>query len=129
LFVLYPAAGVALGLADPLLGQVVRQIGLRLGVATAVSVNVLLPLVAVGLGVLLVRIALAWLGAVTMSLAFIAGLAVRYPPRGQAWSLADMLAAVPPVLVLAMFGYAVLGTAAVLITRATRSATTPEESA
>ena len=45
--VAYPAVGLGLGLADPALGRVAQQLGTKPGVATAVSVNVNLPLAAV----------------------------------------------------------------------------------
>lgn len=108
----YPAAGLLLGLADPLLGRVAQQLGVRPGVATAVSVNLLLPLAAVALGVAHGRLGRALLGAAAMTLGLIAGLAVNYH-SGRELSLAD----VPPVLVAAAIGYAVLGSAAALIRR------------
>jgi hypothetical protein len=115
----YPLAGLVLGLADPWLGQVARQLGTKPGVATAVTVNLLLPLVAVALGLARPRLGSAWLGAVTMTLGLIAGLATQYGGL-QNWTPAGLLAAVRPVLVLALLGYAVLGTLTVLAVRAWR---------
>jgi len=42
----YAACGLTLGLADPLFGQQVLRLGLKPGMATALTVNVLLPLAA-----------------------------------------------------------------------------------
>ena len=110
----YPAAGLFLGLADPLFGRLVQQLGMKPGVATAVSVNVLLPLVAVALGVTYPRLASVWAGAVFMTVGFGLGLAAQYH-HGE-WSLAD----VPPVLVAAALGYAAIGTIALAVTRLRR---------
>jgi hypothetical protein len=110
----YPATGLFLGLADPLLGRLVQQLGTKPGVATAISVNVLLPLVAVALGVAYPRLASVWAGAVCMTVGFGLGLAAQYH-HGE-WSLAD----VPPVLVAAALGYAAVGTIALAITRLRR---------
>jgi hypothetical protein len=112
----YPATGLVLGLADPLLGRLARQLGTKPGVATAVSVNLLLPLAAVLLGIASARLRGAWLGAVTMTLGLGVGLAVQYH-SGLEWSPTALPGAVPPVLVAAAVGYAVLGTVAVLVAR------------
>jgi hypothetical protein len=117
---LYLLGGLALGLADPQLGRGAQQLGVRPGLATAVSVNLLLPLLAVVLAVTCPRLATAWLGAVGLAGGFALGLAfVYWPPRP--WDAAALLRAVPPVLVLACLGYAVLGTLAALVTRAVGS--------
>jgi hypothetical protein len=118
----YPACGLVLGLADPFLGQLAQQAGTRPGVATAVSVNLLLPLAAVALGLACPRLTGVWLGAAAMTLGFLAGLAVRYPGGIPDWSLAGILGAVPPVLVAAALGYGVLGTVAALFVWARRRA-------
>jgi hypothetical protein len=117
----YPAAGLVFGLADPLLGSMVGHLGLKPGVATAVSVNLLLPLVAVGLALLCPRLGSVWLGAVTMTLALIAGLAAQYGAAIKDWSPVALVMAVPPVLVAALFGYALLGTVAALVGRGWRA--------
>jgi hypothetical protein len=109
--------GLALGLADPTLGQLEQQLGTKPGVATAVSVNLLMPLAAVILSLAVVRLWSAWLGACTLTLGFLAGLALRYPARIPDGSLAEFLRSVPPILVAATLGYAVLGTLAVLARR------------
>src|SRR5262249_61909508 len=88
-----PAAGLLLGLGDPLLGRLVQQLGMKPGVATAMSVNVLLPLVAIALGVACPRLVSVWAGAVCMAVGPGPGLAVPYH-RG-AW----FLPAMPPLLV------------------------------
>src|SRR6476469_8630932 len=106
----YPALGLALGLADPWLGSVAQRLGSKPGVATAVSVNLLLPLAAVALGFAHARLIFAWLGAVALALGFACGLAVQYPAGVRDWSVAGVLASIPPVLVIAACGYAVLGT-------------------
>jgi hypothetical protein len=113
----YLVGGLVLGLADPNLGRWIQQLGTRPGVATAVSVNVLLPLLAVALGVICPRLGTVWLGALVMAGAFAAGLAVRYLPAGP-WDVAGFMSAIPPVLVMACVGYAILGTIAALVTRA-----------
>jgi hypothetical protein len=117
----YPAAGLVLGLADPVLGRVAQQAGMKPGVATAVSVNLLLPLVAVGLGLARPRLGSVWLGAFTMTLGLIAGLAAAYAGGIKDWSPVALVAAVPPVLVMALIGYAVFGTMVVLAARAWRA--------
>jgi hypothetical protein len=114
----YPVSGLALGLADPVLGRLASQLGTKPGMATAVSVNLLLPLVAVVLGLAHGRVGRAWLGAAAMTLGLVAGLAARYAGGGGDWSLAGVLGAVRPVLVLAGLGYGVLGTIAALVVRA-----------
>ncbi len=111
----YPLLGLALGLADPGLGHLAQKWGVNPGVATAVSVNVLLPLAAVALGLAHARLGFAWLGAAAMTLGLILGLAVNY---GQNWSFTGVLRSVPPVLVVAAFGYAILGSVAAVALRA-----------
>jgi hypothetical protein len=111
----YPAAGLFLGLADPLLGRLVQQLGMKPGVATAMSVNAFLPLVAVTLGVAYPRLVSVWAGAVCMTVGFGLGLAAPYH-HGE-WSLAE----VPPVLVAAALGYAAVGTITLAVPRLRRS--------
>jgi hypothetical protein len=110
----YPVSGLALGLADPVLGQAAGRLGVRPGLATFASVNLILPAVAVALGLAHARVAVAWLGAAAMTLGLTAGLAVRNFAGAGGWSLGGLLGAVPPVLVAAGVGYGVLGTAAAL---------------
>ena len=112
----YPVIGLVLGLADPDLGRVAQQFGVRPGVATAISVNLLLPLAAVGLACVHARVRTAWLGAAGLTIGLIAGLAVRYSAVINQ-PISNMLAAIPPVLVVAMFGYAALGTVAAVMAR------------
>jgi hypothetical protein len=114
----YPAIGLGLGLADPSLGRVAQQLGAKPGAATAVSVNLLLPLAAVALGLAHPRVRSAWLGAAALALGFALGLAAQYPAAVRDWSAAGVLSSVPPVLVAAAFGYAVLGTIAACARRA-----------
>jgi hypothetical protein len=111
----YPALGLLLGLADSLLGRLAQQLGTRPGVATAVSVNLLLPLAAVALGIAYPRVGSVLLGAVSMTFGLVVGLAVNYH-GGKEWSPIAVLTAIPPVLVAAAIGYAVLGTMAALVT-------------
>ncbi len=115
----YVAGGLALGVADSLLGRVAQQAGLRPGVATAVSVNALMPLLAVTLAVLCPLVRTAWGGAVGMTLALIAGLACAHPL--PAWDPGTLLRAIHPVLAVAWLGYGILGTIAALATRAVRA--------
>jgi hypothetical protein len=109
--------GITLGLADPLLSHWVQQRGFRPGLATAVSVNMLLPLLTVGLGVVHRRVGTALLGAAGMTLGFLLGLAFEYPPP-RPWDATLLLRSIPPVLAIACAGYAVLGTLTALATRA-----------
>jgi hypothetical protein len=114
----YPLVGLTLGLADPYLGRLAQALGSRPGVATAVSVNLLLPLAAVALGVAYARFWSVWLGALTMTLGFTVGLACQYAQRPPDGPLEAVTGAIHPILVAAMFGYAALGTGAVLAMRA-----------
>jgi hypothetical protein len=113
LLAFYGLGGLALGVADPWFGHWVRSAGWRPGLATAASVNVVLPLLAVGLAVAHRRLGVAWVGAVAMAAGFHLGLAVAYP-KGHGWGVVELIRAVPPVLVLACAGYAVIGTLCVL---------------
>src|SRR5690242_3932925 len=99
----YLLGGLGLGLADPQLRQVMQQLGIKPGVATAINVNLILPLLAIVLGLVHRRLLAACFGAVGMTAAFVLGLAVAYP-RAQPWDAATLLRAVPPVLVIACLG-------------------------
>jgi hypothetical protein len=116
---IYLLGGLALGLADRPLGLLMQQLGARPGLATSTSVNVLLPLLAIALGVACPRLVMAWLGAVGMTGSFIFGLALVHPPAAP-WNAATLLAAVRPVQVIACLGYAILGTVAALVARGWR---------
>jgi hypothetical protein len=96
----------------------VQQFGVKPGVATAVSVNLLMPLAAVGLGLAHGRSLWAWIGAVMMTLSFITGLGAQYTAgiRDSSWT--GIFGSIPPILVVATLGYAVLGTVAVWVRRA-----------
>src|SRR6266849_3621233 len=90
----YLAVGFALGLIDPLLRQVPAQLGFdKAGLATAASVNVFLPLLAIGLGVVCPRLASAIFGGIGMAVAHSLGLAVNYFP-GPQWDPITLLRAV-----------------------------------
>jgi uncharacterized membrane protein required for colicin V production len=117
LFPTYVIGGLALGLADPLFGRWVQQLGFRPGFATAGSVNILLPLLAISLGVVHRRISSAIYGAAGITLGFLFGLANEYPPP-RPWDIALFLHSIPPVLLVACVGYAVLGTLTALVARA-----------
>ncbi len=118
LLLAYPVCGLALGLADPSLCGLAGQAGVKPGVATGVSVDVLLPLVAVALGLGHGRLWAAWAGAVGLALGFTAGLVVCYPAGVREWSPLGLLDSIPPVMALAAVGYAGLGTVAALVSRA-----------
>jgi hypothetical protein len=118
---IYPLFGLALGLADPALGTVVQQLGIKAGAATAISVNMLMPVAAVALGLVWARVGSAWFGAALMTLGFVIGLAIRYSTANQGWSLVGIPRSIPPVLIVAGLGYAVLGTFAALIGRGWRT--------
>jgi hypothetical protein len=113
----YPLAGLVLGLVDPAFHQAVGQLGIKPGLATAATVNVLLPLVALALGAVYPRVWSACLGALAMTLGLLVGLAVCYNPPLVAPKPWGLLLAVPPVLVAACVGYAVLGTVAAVVSR------------
>jgi hypothetical protein len=117
LFSIYVIGGLALGLADPRFGRCVQQLGFRPGFATAASVNILLPLLAISLGAVHRRISTSLYGAACMTLGFLFGLAFEYPPP-RPWDVALFLHTIPPVLVVACVGYAVLGTLTALVARA-----------
>jgi hypothetical protein len=112
----YLLGGLILGVGDLDLGQLVQQLGARPGFATALSVNVLLPLLAIGLGVAIPLLRTAWLGAIGMTAAYIVGLAIVHPPARPV-SIVALLGSVPPVLVMACLSYGVLGTLAALAAR------------
>jgi len=116
----YAVGGLVLGLADATLGRAVGQFGMRPGLATAASVNLILPALAVGLALARPRLAMAWLGALVMILAFTLGLAGAHP-RANGWEIGPLMRAIPPVLVMAGLGYAVLGSLAVLVAREARA--------
>jgi hypothetical protein len=118
---LYLLGGFALGLADLPLGEGVRQLGVKPGWATAASVNLLLPLIAVGLGAAFPRLSMAWLGALAMTASYVLGLALVHPPKG--WDVGSIVRSIPPVLVVACLGYALLGTLAVVVARRIRKST------
>jgi hypothetical protein len=123
----YAACGLVLGLADPLLGRLAVQLGVRPGMATAATVNVLLPLAAAVLALGHGRIAGACLGAALMTLGLVAGLAINYPSGVRDWSPLGILASMPPVLVLAGFGYAAVGTITVFGAWSFRNRRSPGE--
>jgi hypothetical protein len=118
---LYILGGLILGMVDPQLGRwVQQQFGVKPGFATAVSVNLFLPLLAIGLAVLCPRLTTALLGALSLAGAYTLGLAIVYPP--PAWDLVTLLRAVPPIMVAACIGYAVLGCLTVFVTRGVKKA-------
>jgi hypothetical protein len=113
----YLLGGLFLGLADPQLGWVALQLGFaKPGVATAVCVNLVLPLLAIGLGLTQPRLPTALFGGIGMAVAYGLGLAINYPPP-QPWDGSTLLGSVKPVLVVACVGYVVLGVAAKFVTR------------
>jgi hypothetical protein len=122
--VIFAIGGLSLGLADTAFGQVFQQRGVKPGMATAMTVNVLLPLLTICLGVMHPRLIINWLGTIAMTVAYVLGLAILYLPNGAA-DVAAVVAAVPPVIVLAFFAYLVLGTAAVVLTRCVSRSGTP----
>jgi hypothetical protein len=112
----YLLGGLGLGLADPQLRHVVKLLGIKPGVATAINVNLFLPLLAIVLGLVHRRLLAACFGAVGMTVAFVLGLAFVHPPA-QPWDAATLFRAVPPVLVIACLGYSLLGSLAALVAR------------
>jgi hypothetical protein len=112
----YVLVGLALGLANRELSQCAQLLGMRPGLATAANVNLLLPLLAIALGVAYPRLATVWLGAVCLTAAFLVGLALIHPPP-QPWNAVTLLGSVHPILVIACVGYGILGTMAALISR------------
>jgi hypothetical protein len=115
----YLLGGFLLGLADPLFGRWVQTLGVKPGVATAISVNLLLPLLAIVLAAGVPRLASVWLGALLTTSAFAAGLAVNYSPRPL--EIGALVRSIPPVLVLACLGYGVLGTLIAKVVREMRT--------
>jgi hypothetical protein len=116
--VAYVGLGLALGLCDPSFGRIPQQFALKPGLATAVSVNLLMPCAAIAIGLLHGRLVLAWVGAVIMSCGFIAGLGVQYAVGIREWSWTSILGSIPPILVVATLGYACLGSVAVWVRQA-----------
>jgi hypothetical protein len=119
---MYPLCGLALGLVNPLFGSWVVHLGaIKPGVATAISVNILLPAVALGLAVACPRVWTALVGAVGLSAGFALGVGIMHPPAAPV-TVAAVVGSIRPVMVLACVGYAVVGVVAALVTRAvTRS--------
>jgi hypothetical protein len=117
LFPIYLIGGLGLGLADPMLCHWVQQLDFRPGLATAASVNILLPLLTIGLGVAHRRVRTALLGAACMTLGLLVGFVIEYPPL-RPWDVALLLGSIPPVLAMACVGYAFLGTLTALLARA-----------
>ena len=117
---LYVLGGLAFGLADHRLGHWVGEFGMKPGLATAASVNVFLPLLVVGLAVARPNLGTAWLGAIALTSAFVFGLAIVYP-QAHRGDVVALIRAVPPVLVMACLGYAIIGTLSVLFTRSMRN--------
>ena len=116
-FPAYLLIGFFLGLIDPHLGRRFSQLGLRPGLATAVCVNLLMPLVAISLSFIYSRVGAVWLGALGMTCFYFFGLSIAYaPPNG--WEISTLVRAVPPVLVFACLGYGILGTMTVWAIRA-----------
>jgi hypothetical protein len=119
---MYPICGLALGLINPLFGDWVVHLGaVKPGVATAISVNMLMPALALALAVAYPRLWTAIVGAVAMSAGFVLGMTVMHPP-GQPLDVFGVLGSIRPVLVLACAGYAILGVVAVLVTRTVKKA-------
>jgi hypothetical protein len=116
LFPIYVLGGIAIGLAGPVLGRWVQQLGFRPGLATAAIVNIFLPLLTISLGVAHRRVGTALLGAACMTFGFLLGLAIEYPPP-RPWDVAILLHSIAPVLVIASVGYAVLGILTALAAR------------
>lgn len=113
----YVLCGLVLGLADPLLGRAALQVGFaKPGLATAACVNLVLPLLAISLGVLHPRLATALSGGILMGAAYTIGLLINYLP-GPPWDVALLFNPKLAILIMASLGYDVLGTAAALITR------------
>jgi hypothetical protein len=112
----YLLCGLIPGMADGALGGLARQLGVRPGWATALIVNIFLPLAAVGLGAAVPLLRTVWVGAVVMTAAYIAGLAISHPP-GAPMNLAALPALVHPILVVACAGYGVIGTCTALARR------------
>jgi hypothetical protein len=121
----YAGWGLSLGFADPYMGRLAQAMGTKPGVATAVSVNVLLPFAAVVLGLVVARVGVALVGAAAMTAGFIGGLAAQYGSGLRDASLVGVLGSIPLVLVLATIGYGVLGVGAAIVGRAWRKTPAP----
>ena len=113
----YCMMGLLLGFLDPWLGQAAQWLGTKPGAATAVSVNIVLPGVALLLGFIYGRMASVWLGALCLTAGFLIGLAWNYATGIRDWSPSAVFQAIPPVLVAATLGYAVLGMLSALAAR------------
>ena len=113
----YVIGGLVLGLADPWFGGLFRTLGVKPGLATAASVNLVMPVLAVGLAAIRPRIGTTLGGVVGMVGGFLVGLAAVYGREGW-WNPLELARGVSPVLVLASVGYAVIGTLTVLALRA-----------
>ena len=122
--VIFAIGGLSLGLADTAFGRVFQQQGVKPGLATATTVNILLPLLTICLGVVHPRLIVNWLGTVVMTIAYVLGLATLYLPQGAA-DVGAVVAAVPPLIVMAFLAYLVLGTAAVVLTHCVSKSGTP----
>ncbi|MFL5243264.1 MAG: hypothetical protein ACJ8FY_14255 [Gemmataceae bacterium] len=105
---IYLLAGLCLGLLDPEACRWIGGLGVKPGLATALSVNGLMPLLAVLLGIAFPRFGTALIGAVALTWGFLVGLMIRYTPD-NAWNVGELLRSVPPLLLAACLAYAVIG--------------------
>jgi hypothetical protein len=122
IFPLYLLGGLIPGLADGEFGRLMQALKPMAGMATAFSVNIVLPLVAAGLAVAVPRLRTVWAGVITMTAGYIIGLAIVHPPVGPVKVL-ELPRLVPPVLVLACFGYCIVGTMTAMVIRVRRRRT------
>jgi len=109
----YLACGFATGVVP--LQQVAAGAGLRPGVGTAVGVNILLPLFALGVAIWRPRHATAWAGGFLLALGFFVGAMVRVEPRAWAWTPNLALHVGHPILIAAAIGCGVVGSFGVFV--------------
>jgi len=112
----YALGGLLLGFCNRPLNMIAMRFGIRAGIGTALTVNALMPLLAIGLAIFHRRVGIAWLGAVTMTLLFHLAMTLVQNRDVTQWTPRTSITSIHPVLVVGCIGYGVLGTIAAIIT-------------
>lgn len=120
ILVLYLLCGVGIG-AGPFQSMAAQWLG-RAGLGTFFVVNVLVPVVAIMLGAIHVRIGAAAVGGLLLAIGLVLGGMFRAQPNPTLWSGALALQMSHPILVVAALGNAMLGAGSAWASRSIRDA-------